>query len=75
MIKSESKTGIKDLIHTAVTNKNVISIQYQKDNGSFSNRKLYPIIIQEYNNHEYLEAFCLLRNNNRIFKVKLLDFL
>ena len=69
MIKSETKTGIKDLIHSSVKNKNVISIQYQKDNGAFSNRKLYPIIIQKYNDQEYLEAFCLLRNNNRIFKL------
>jgi len=69
MIKSETSTGIKDLIHTSVKTKNVISIQYQKDNGAFSNRKLYPIVIQKYKDQEYLEAFCLLRNNNRIFKL------
>lgn len=70
MQQSTNQSGIKDLIHVAIKNKNIISIEYEKDDGSFSKRKLYPITVQRYRKKEYLEAFCLLRKNNRIFKFK-----
>ena len=61
--------GIRKYIFDALQNKNVLSIHYTKDSGESSYRKIYPIIIHEINKKEYLEAYCTLRQSNRMFKL------
>ena len=65
---SQNKTYLQD-IFKSITSKHILNIQYQKTDGSHSNRKLEPIGCYHQYNSWYLIAFCQLKKAYRTFKV------
>jgi len=66
--KWENKTYLQDLFKS-IASKNIVEIEYQKADGTNSNRKLEPIGCYYQFNNWYLVAFCLSQNDYRTFKM------
>lgn len=64
----ENKTYLQDLFKS-IASKNILSIQYQKADGTSSKRKLEPIGCYHQFNNWYLVAFCQLKKAYRTFKI------
>lgn len=72
---------ITEKIKIAIQNGNAIEIDYQKFDGTITHRILSELeYSKEMNSDSYIEAYCHLRNERRIFKIsriynlKILDF-
>ncbi len=64
----DNKTYLQDL-YKSIAAKNVLNIQYQKADGSHSERKLEPIGCYHQYNNWYLIAYCQLQEAYRTFKI------
>jgi DNA polymerase III epsilon subunit family exonuclease len=53
-----------------IENKKTVKIVYKNSNGEILERKIKPFNFIELKGKIYLEAFCYLRNDKRIFKLK-----
>jgi len=66
--KWENKTYLQD-IFKGIAAQRILNIDYQKADGSSSQRKLEPIGCYHQFNNWYLVAFCQLQNDYRTFKI------
>lgn len=64
----ENKTYLQDLFKS-IASKNILDIEYQKIDGTSSNRKLEPIGCYHQFNNWYLIAFCQVQEDYRTFKI------
>lgn len=60
---------VLEMIKKAIDSKEILNIKYRASNGFLSNRNIKPIKIMEWGRQYYLRAFCLLRNEERTFKI------
>ena len=58
-----------DTLKNAVINERVVSFTYSSSFGETVERKAYPLKLAFKSTSWYLQAFCLLRNDYRIFKI------
>lgn len=58
-----------DTIKNAIIHKQAIAFCYSSSYGKTINRKVYPLRLVYKSNAWYLQAFCLLRQDYRIFKI------
>ena len=58
-----------DIFQNAIEMKNILKIAYTREDGDFKEREICPIKIHERSNVIFFEAFCNLRNSNRIFRL------
>ena len=65
---SQNKAYLQDLLKS-IAAKYILSIEYQKADGTHSDRKLEPIGCYYQYNKWYLLAFCQLKQDYRTFKV------
>ena len=65
---SQNKAYLQDLLKS-IAAKHILSIEYQKADGTQSDRKLEPIGCYYQYNNWYLLAFCNLKQDYRTFKV------
>ena len=57
-----------DLLKNAIINEQVISFTYYNSSGETTDRKVYPLKLVFKSRSWYLQAYCLLKNDYRIFK-------
>lgn len=68
--KTNDSNQILKLINNSIKNKKILTIDYEKNDGTKTNRTIYPTrIINKYNKN-YLEAYCTLRKDNRVFNIE-----
>ncbi len=61
---------ITKYVYRAVENQNVIFINYETEsNRHKSSRIIYPVKIHEYRQRKYVEAYCEVRKENRMFRI------
>lgn len=68
---SETLTDFNEMLvlfNEAIEKKLVLKIDYTREDGEFNERKIEPIKVHNRSFGIYLEAFCQMRENNRIFK-------
>ncbi len=68
--KTNNHENIEKIIIEAINKSKILNFDYIKNNGAKSNRDVYPLKKHINNNGKYLEAYCTLRKENRIFSYK-----
>ena len=70
---TSSSATIAKYIYKAVENQKILIINYEKNDGTQSIRTIYPVKVHQYQSSysnfkkNYLEAYCTLRKDNRMF--------
>ena len=69
-INIEKKDEKLALINRAIQKSESLKIIYKNIDGTFSKRIIHPLQLFQYENNEYVIAFCELRNDIRHFEIK-----
>ncbi len=64
------KSMIAKYVYKALENQRAIKINYETENDRIkSERTIYPLKVHKYGDKKYIEAFCKLRDENRMFRI------